>query len=49
MLSMLPIDDLKDLRDNGPFPLEMPCRNCNTSYSFSREEIQEIYGSYPNS
>jgi len=26
----------------------MPCRNCNTSYSFSREEIQEIYGSYPN-
>ena len=50
MLSMLPIDVLKDLRDNGPFPLEMPCRNCNTSYSFSREEIQEIYGSrYPNS
>ena len=50
MLTMLPIDDLKDLRDNGPFPLEMPCRNCNTSYSFSREEIQAIYGSrYPNS
>jgi molecular chaperone Hsp33 len=50
MLSMLPIDDLKDLRDNGPFPLEMPCRNCNTSYSFSREEIQEVYGMrYPNS
>jgi molecular chaperone Hsp33 len=49
MLAMLPIDDLTDLRDNGPFPLEMPCRNCNTSYSFSREEIQEIFGSrYPN-
>jgi len=28
----------------------MPCRNCNTPYSFSREEIQEICGiRYPNS
>lgn len=50
MLLLLPIDDLTDLRDNGPFPLEMPCRNCNTPYSFSREEILEIYGiRYPNS
>ena len=49
LLTMLPIHDLKDLRDNGPFPIEMRCHNCNTLYEFSREEIEVIYGSrYPN-
>jgi molecular chaperone Hsp33 len=49
LLTMLPINDLKDLRDNGPFPIAMRCHNCNTTYEFSREEMEEIYGSrYPN-
>jgi molecular chaperone Hsp33 len=49
LLTLLPIQDLKDLRDNGPFPVQMRCHNCNTAYEFSREEVQEIYGSrYPN-
>jgi len=49
LLALLPVQDLKDLRDNGPFPIQMRCHNCNTAYEFSREEIQEIYGSrYPN-
>ena len=49
LLTLLPITDLKDLRDNGPFPLRMRCHNCNTPYEFSREEIQAIYGRrYPN-
>jgi molecular chaperone Hsp33 len=49
VLTMLPINDLRDLRDNGPFPIEMRCHNCNTAYAFSREEMEEIYGSrYPN-
>lgn len=49
LLTLLPIQDLKDLRDKGPFPLQMRCHNCNTPYEFSREEVQEIYGSrYPN-
>lgn len=49
LLTLLPIQDLKDLRDNGPFPVQMRCHNCNTAYEFSREEIQAIYGSrYPN-
>jgi len=49
VLTMLPISDLRDLRDNGPFPIEMRCHNCNTAYAFSREEMEEIYGSrYPN-
>jgi molecular chaperone Hsp33 len=49
LLTMLPIHDLKDLRDNGPFPTEIRCHNCNTPYTFSREEIEAIYGSrYPH-
>jgi molecular chaperone Hsp33 len=43
VLMMLPVDELKDIRDNGPFPLEMRCRYCNTLYHFGREEIQKIY------
>jgi molecular chaperone Hsp33 len=49
LLTLLPIQDLQDLRDNGPFPIQMRCHNCNTPYEFSREEVQEIYGSrYPH-
>jgi molecular chaperone Hsp33 len=40
---MLPIDELKDIRDNGPFPLEMRCHYCNTLYYFDQEEVQQIY------
>ena len=31
-----------DLRDNGPFPMEMRCHNCNTAYAFEKPEIEEI-------
>ena len=48
-LTLLPIEDLKDLRDNGPFPLILRCHYCNSSYSFSQSEIQKIYGQrFPN-
>ena len=43
-LTMLPRDDIKDIHQNGPFPLEMRCHLCNTVYEFSEAEIQEIYG-----
>jgi molecular chaperone Hsp33 len=43
VLMMLPMDELKDICDNGPFPLEMRCHYCSTLYHFSKEEIQEIY------
>jgi molecular chaperone Hsp33 len=43
ILAMLPMAELKDIRDNGSFPLEMRCHYCNTLYHFSEEEIQEIY------
>ncbi|UCG05591.1 MAG: Hsp33 family molecular chaperone HslO [Desulfobacterales bacterium] len=43
-LTLLPIDELKDIRENGPFPLEMRCHHCNTVYSFKKSAIMEIYG-----
>ena len=43
-LTMLPINDIKDIRENGPFPVEMRCHHCNTVYEFSKTGIQEIYG-----
>ena len=49
LITLLPIDELKDIRENGPFPLEIHCQFCNTPYLFSREEIQKIYGRrFPN-
>jgi molecular chaperone Hsp33 len=49
ILTMLPIDDLKDIRDNGPFPLELRCHYCNTAYFFSKGDIKQIYGKlFPN-
>ena len=43
ILKMLPMDQLQDIRDEGPFPLEMRCHFCNTRYHFSKEEIQNIF------
>jgi molecular chaperone Hsp33 len=44
ILALLPAKDLAELRDNGPFPVEMRCHNCNTAYAFDRPEIEAIYG-----
>jgi molecular chaperone Hsp33 len=49
LLTVLPIDELKDIRDNGPFPVEINCHYCNTPYRFEEEDIRQIYGKrYPN-
>jgi len=44
ILAMLPIEELEDILENGPFPLESLCHHCNTTYHFDRQEIQQIYG-----
>ncbi len=36
--------DREDIREKGPFPLEIRCHNCSSSYEFSREELQDILG-----
>jgi molecular chaperone Hsp33 len=43
VLMMLPLDELKDIRKNGPFPLEMRCHYCNTQYDFDQKAIQNVY------
>ena len=49
LLTVLPIDELKDIRDNGPFPVEINCHYCNTPYQFEEKDIRQIYGKrYPN-
>jgi len=49
LLTLLPIEELKDIRDNGPFPLELRCHFCNTVYHFAEKDIRIIYGQrYPN-
>lgn len=42
-LMLLPEKDIVDIRLNGPFPLEMRCHFCNSTYEFSSGEIEEIY------
>ena len=49
LITLLPIHELKDIRENGPFPLEIRCHYCNTPYLFSKEDIRKIYGKrFPN-
>jgi molecular chaperone Hsp33 len=43
MIQMLAQEDLRDLRDNGPFPLEIRCHHCNTAYGFDADELAKIY------
>ena len=49
LLTLLPIDELKDIRDKGPFPVEINCHYCSTPYQFTRKDIVGIYAKrYPN-
>lgn len=41
-LKTLPQKDREDLLENGPFPLEVTCHNCNSAYLFPREKLVEI-------
>ncbi|MGD9332501.1 MAG: Hsp33 family molecular chaperone HslO [Desulfobacterales bacterium] len=43
VLGMLPLEELKDMRDKGPFPVELRCHYCNTRYQFEREAIGALY------
>jgi molecular chaperone Hsp33 len=43
-LQGLPKEDIKDIVENGPFPLETTCHHCNTVYEFNKEELKELLG-----
>lgn len=42
VLTLLPIDELRDIQEKGPFPVEICCHHCNTRYTFDREHIDRI-------
>ncbi len=45
MMKMIDSLDKKtknDIIKNGPFPLDIKCHNCNTTYSFEKEELEQI-------
>lgn len=41
-LGALPIAELQDIVDKGPFPVVTICHNCNSRYAFSRAEIETL-------
>jgi molecular chaperone Hsp33 len=49
LMLLLPINELQDIIENGPFPFDIRCHYCNTSYLLSEQEIRKIYGQrFPN-
>lgn len=41
-LAALPEKDIADILDNGPFPVELRCHNCNSVYRFTRQDIETL-------
>jgi molecular chaperone Hsp33 len=42
-IGMLPLKDLEEILENGPFPVETRCHHCNTRYHFSKQDIEERF------
>lgn len=43
LLALLPLDELDELRREGPFPVEIRCHFCNTPYQFDQALVEQIY------
>ncbi len=48
LLALLPADDLADLQQNGPFPVELRCNYCNRVHAFTQAQMADI-GAHPSS
>lgn len=42
MLTMLSAQELKDMAVSGPFPVQIRCHHCNTSYDFNQKQLEKI-------
>lgn len=42
LLLHLPMEDLEDMRDNGPFPVQVSCHFCNEQYAFEQTTLADI-------
>jgi molecular chaperone Hsp33 len=43
MLTMLSRDELEDMAQHGPFPVQIRCHHCNTLYDFNQKQLEKIY------
>ncbi|HCY84945.1 MAG TPA: protein HslO [Desulfobacteraceae bacterium] len=41
-LKTLGADDRQDIKENGPFPLELRCHHCNSVYRFTKEALASV-------
>jgi molecular chaperone Hsp33 len=48
MIAMLKREDLDDLAANGPFPVEIRCHYCNSTFEFSQQDLLEIQKAAPD-
>lgn len=42
LLGLLPAEELLDLKQTGPFPVELRCNYCNQNYAFTRDQLALI-------
>ncbi len=42
LLLHLPLADLEEMRDNGPFPVQVNCHFCNEQYRFEQTALADI-------
>jgi molecular chaperone Hsp33 len=42
LLLHLPLADIVEMRDNGPFPIQVSCHFCNEQYLFEQKALAEI-------
>ncbi len=42
LLLHLPLPDLEEMRDNGPFPVQLTCHFCTTLYPFDQGALEDI-------
>lgn len=43
-LQALPSTEREEILVEGPFPLRTTCHNCNSTYSFDRDELTRLFG-----
>jgi molecular chaperone Hsp33 len=36
-------DQIREIIDSGPFPMETTCWNCNSTYRFTQKEVESMY------
>lgn len=42
LLLHLPLTDIEEMRDNGPFPIQVSCHFCNEQYPFEQKTLADI-------